>query len=213
MPVRILRARTILVITAALVAGCGPAATSGPVGTSGAVGSPAPVTQPPATQPAAPTGGPLDSFALPSLPSEDADLEALLPDELGGEDVLKSSMTGDSFLGTPGAGGEEIAMMLQALGKQPADLSVAFGGTSEISVIAYQVKGIPATQVYASYLQLAQQSGATTSTDTSLGGKSVKKVVSEDGTVYIYTAGDVVFSVSGDDISPALLDETFSKLP
>lgn len=190
-----------------------PTACGGPAGTEtpGALATPAPVTPAPTI---APTEDPGVSFALPSIVPGDADLEALLPDELGGKSVTKLSLGGESFLGgSPGSGTDDIAAMLEQFDKEPSDLSVAFGGTADISITAYKVNGVPATEAYAVYLQLAQDAGGGVATDATLGGKAVKKVVSPDGTVYVYTSGDVLFSVVGDGVAPQILSEAFSKLP
>jgi hypothetical protein len=174
-----------------------------------------------ASQPSSPTGGvipsfDLGSFAMPSL-NADLDLEALLPDDLGGEPVQKFSMKGDSFLGSGGTGTAELDAVLNQAGKTPADLSVAFAGTpsSDISLIAYRIKGVPAETFFQAFLAAAQQNAQVTSSDTSLGGKSVKKLVSTDtdiGTVYVYASGDVLFVIGGEDVSDILLNEAFAKL-
>lgn len=209
---RIARRSSVLLGAAALFAACSPSASGGPGATSGAVGTPAPLTQAPASL-SVPTEDPGFSFALPPLPSGDTDLEALLPDALAGQQLTKFSMTGELFLGMPGGGTEDIEGMLQEFGKDPSDLSVAFGGTDDLSIQAYKIDGVPAGQTYAAYLQLAQATGGGVASDASFGGKAVKKVVSADGTVYVYASGDVLFSIIGDDVSPELLDEAFSKLP
>ena len=126
-------------------------------------------------------------------------------------------MTGADFLGT-GVGGTELQQVLGLLGKTPADLSVAFGGTEDVTVIAYRVKGVPGETILNGLRAAYEQAADVTITDASFGGKSVKKLVpkdptSTDGTVYIYTSGDVVYVVGGDNATDAILNETFSKLP
>lgn len=183
----------------------------------GQAGSPAPgATATPGTAaPTATPGGGLPTFALPSL-STDPDLEALLPDEIAGQEVQTFSMTGDSFLGTGGSGAEELQALLGGFGKTASDLSVAFGGAGDVGIIAYRVDGVPANLLFQAFLTAAQQESNATVSDVSLGGKAVKRVVSSDGdlgTAYVYASGDVMFIVGGEDTSDALLNETFSKLP
>jgi hypothetical protein len=200
------------------VAACGPAS-SGP--TAGA-----PVTNPPSTQVPVATGPAstdpfgLPSFALPSfaLPSfsRDEDLEALLPDELDGQPLQKISMTGDSFIGAGGTGSEELDAVLRAAGKTPADLSVAFAGTETVTLIAYRIQGVPAETFFESFLAAAQADSEVSVSTVSLGGKSVRKLVSTDaevGTVYVYTKDDVLYLVGGEAVPDDLLEEAFSKLP
>lgn len=212
---RLVRAAATLAGALAIVlAACGPAASAVP--TTGAVGTGPPATQAPsATGPAQTDPFGLPSFALPSFTS-DADLEALLPDELGGAPVQKFSMTGDSFLGTGGIGADELDDVLSQFGRTPADLSVAFGNAGSVTILAYRIRDVPAEMFYQGFLAAAQQDAEVTVTDASVGGKSVKRVVSSDsdiGTSYVYARGDVLFVVGGDGVSDALLDETFSKLP
>ncbi len=164
-------ALTMAVGTAIAVAACGgTAATSAP--TNGAV-SQAPETEVPTTEAPGSSELPGFSFALPSF-TADTELESMFPKEIGGDTLQVLSMTGSDFLGTGGAGAA-IAPALSKLGKTPADLSVAFGGTTKITVIAFRIKGVPADQFLNAYTQTAA-SGASI-TDASFGGKSVKKVV------------------------------------
>lgn len=194
---------------ATLVAACG-----GATATPGASG-PAGATLAPATQAPPPTSGGLPSLGLPSfdLPSGDAALEELLPDDIAGETVQKFSMTGDTFMS--GQGSAEIQAVLSQFNKTPADLSVAFGGTAAVALIAYRLKGVDGSQFFNAFIVAAGGDAEVTVTDASYGGKAVKKVVSANadiGTVYVYTAGDVMFIVGDDDITDALLNEAFSKI-
>lgn len=194
-----------------LIAACGGgAATATPGSTALASETVAPVTQVPGG-----TGGTEPTFVLPSfdLPSGDEELEELLPDEIVGATVQKFSVTGDTFLGTMGS--PEVQDVLDQFDKQPSDLSVAFGGTDAVALIAYRLKGVDGGQFFNAFLVAAGEDGPVGVTDASYGGKAVKKVVSPNpdiGTVYVYTAGDVMFIVGGDDITDALLTEAFSKI-
>lgn len=208
------RPLTLLTGLAILVAGCGPEASATP-GAPGATGSSAaPATQAPAGTSGTPVGttGPGPTFVMPSLPSGDAELEDLLPDEIAGETVTKLSMTGDQFMGT---GNDEVEAVLQQFDKTPADLSVAFGGTAAIALIAYRLKGVDGGQFFNAFLAASDDAGQVTVTDASYSGKAVKKVVSPDseiGTVYVYTSGDVMYIVGGEGITDELLTEAFSKI-
>jgi hypothetical protein len=173
----------------------------------------APTTPTEAPFSAAPTTGlPGFSFALPSF-TADTELEDQFPTEIGGETLSVVSMMGSDFLST-GASGNQLAPVLQQLGKSPSDLSVAFGSTSAVSVIAFRIQGVPAEQFFTAYTAAAQSQG-TTITNASFGGKAVKKVISSDQSVlYLYLHSDVVWTVSGaTTLTDALLNEAFSKLP
>jgi len=170
----------------------------------------APATLAPATQAPADSG-----FAMPSFQGDD-ELEAMLPDSIGGETVTVISLTGEEFLGGGmGSGTEDLQALLTQLGKAPSDMSVAFGGAGGVTIVAFRIKGVPSATIYQSLKSIAEQEGAATITDMSLGGKSVQKMVPADQseTSYIYGTGEVVFVVGGTDITDAQLNEAFSQLP
>jgi len=197
---------TLFAGSALAVAACGgSAATTAP--TSAAT------TQNPAAATEAPgaSGLPGFSFALPSF-TADTELEAMFPKQIDNKPLQVLSMSGSDFLGSNPAG-DQIGPVLTQLGKQPSDLSVAFGGTDEIAVIAFRIKGVPADQFLTAYTQTAAQ-GATI-TDASFGGKSVKKVTTTDQpqATYLYLKNDVIWTVSGSALTDTLLNEAFSKLP
>jgi hypothetical protein len=198
---------------AVLVAACG-GGTASPGATSADGSSSAPATQAPATQAPAGTNGSEPSMGLPSfdLPSGDEELEDLLPDDIAGEAVTKFSMTGDAL---GGMASPEIQAVLDQFNKTPSDLSVAFGSTNAVALFAYRIKGVEGSQFFNEFLVAAGAEGEVTVTDAAYGGKAVKKVVSanEDiGTVYVHTAGDVMYIVGDDNITDALLNEAFSKI-
>lgn len=208
---RAARSLTLLAGLAIFATACGGEAPTASPGATGSANS----TAVPATQGPVGTAGGGPTFALPSfeLPSADAALEALLPDDIAGETVGKSSITGVQFLGFMGS--PEVEAVLDQFEKSPSDLSVAFGGTTTLTLIAYRLKGVDGSQFFNTFLVAAGEDGEVTVTDAAYGGKSVKKVVSTNtsiGTVYVYTAGDVMFIVGGDDITDALLTEAFSKI-
>jgi hypothetical protein len=201
---------TLALLTGAalLVAACaGAAATNAP---TNAAGTQAPPSQPSASGAAPSEGLPGFSFVLPSFTS-DAELAALFPTELGGEPMTAFTMTGADFM-SMGAGSKDIETALQQLGKTPADLSVGSGGTSKITIFAFQIKGVPADQFLGKYL--SSTAVGSTVTDAAFGGKSVKKVVTGGQvSAYLYLSGDILWTVDGNAPTDALLTEAFSKLP
>lgn len=194
---------------AIVAAGCGPGPTPTPSPSAAAVATDAPVET-----------FVFPSFALPSfvLPSfvGDAALEARIPDEIAGQPVNKTSLTGESFLESFGSLGDAMTALLGQIDKTPADLSVCYAGTDAVTVVAYRIKGVPAASFFQAFILIAQPGAQIQQTDETFGGKAVTKVVPADAsgeTVYAYTSGDTVFIVGGDSVTDALLDETFSKLP
>ncbi len=200
----VFRSAGLLAAAAILVAACGGAASSG----APATGTPA--TQAPATQ--APLGsvGPEFSFALPS---EAKDLEDIIPDEIAGETVVKSSMSGASI----GAGSEDIQGMLGKLGKSTADLSAAFGGNSKASLVIFRVAGVDSNTLFNAFLEAAEPDDVAQISDVNVAGKSAKKVVDAAGvtTSYIYLRGDTLITVTtmAGDLDAQVLDEIFQQLP
>jgi hypothetical protein len=173
-------------------------------------------TVPPATQAPAATSADEPSFALPSFHGN-VDLEKLIPTSIGGEPMTTLSMTGDQFLGS--GADTELSAVLDALGKQGSDLSVAFGGNSMVQVTAFQVNGVPGSQILDAFYNASKSSLDATISDVTVAGKAAKKVTPNDTTEspsYIYVKGDVVFSIAGGGTGPiteAVLTETFQKLP
>lgn len=199
-----------LLAAAVALAACGPSsATTAPTQAAIATEPPAATQAPVTTLPPLPSVG-----ALPSvdLPSEDQELEDMLPDTVGTTPVSKLSMTGESLIA---AGGQEaLESVLGQFNKQPSDLGVAIGGAGNVGLFAYRIKGVDATQFFQSFVAAAQgEDPAVTVTDETLGGKSVKKVVTSDETLYIYAKGDVLFGVSGSGATEAELAEAIALLP
>lgn len=201
-------ARALAILTGAIfVTACQPAgsATNAP-GTTQDGG-----TTPAAASPSPAHADPPFSFQMPSF-TVDLELEALLPNEIGGEAVDKGSMSGGDLIGD-GTGTENIQAILTQFRKTPADMSVAFGDAAGVNFLVYRVRGIDANALFQAFLTIVNTEGTTVS-DATVGGKSVKKLVTINGeTSYIYASGDVLFTVEADaDTAPALLDEAFSKL-
>lgn len=214
-PSRTVSTLGLLAAGAMLIAACGGNAAASP---TTAAATEAPTTAPVTTEAPAPTDvagatGAVPTFDLSSFHG-DQDLESLMPKSIGGENLTVLSMTGDQFLGT-GSGGDELGSALTALGKGPSDLSVAFGGTSKITVIAFRVKGVPADALFNAFKNA--QTSQYTSENVSYGGKSVTKITPSDSSLaYIYIKDDTMFVVGGPGDTPpsdALLNEAFQKLP
>lgn len=193
---------------AILVAACGPgAATQAPGATSAAA------TQVPVTQAPAGTGGAVPTLNLSSFHA-DVQLEELFPDQIGGQTLTVLSMSGAELMGDGSS--PELEATLTALGKSPSDLSVAFGGVTGVTIIAFQIKGVAGGSILTEFFKAYQQETESSITDVTIGGKAVKKIVPTDTgeeTTYVYTSRDVVFAVGGEEITDAQLTEVFSKLP
>jgi hypothetical protein len=193
------------------------AAAAGACGTSaGPTTAPTPSSAPsaaPATLPTLPTEAPLPTFAVPSFVG-DEELEAMFPADIAGEPLTVVSIAGTELPQT--LGGQQLMDVLEALHKTPADLSVAFTGTSNVTIQAFRVKGVPATKILPAIVAVYQQGSGSISSQATFAGKSVTKFTPTSGSdpaVYLYLAGDTVFTVGGANATDALLTEVFSKLP
>jgi len=161
------------------------------------------------------------SSALPSfdLPNSDTELEALLPDQIGGKQTVKSSMKGSELM-TSGGDNQQFIDFLNSVGAQPDDVSVAFAfalstTADSTAVAAFRVKGVD-HGILLNELSTAMQSdeSATGFTDANVGGKNVKKGTApgqQTTAVYLYGVADLVFSVTS--ASDAAAAEVLSHLP
>jgi hypothetical protein len=208
MPSRLLsRALALVAAGATFIAACG-----GGTATTAPTPTVAPATQG-AIQIPGSSGLPGFSFALPSGFNADKDLEALLPNTIAGETVTKLSVTGDSFMGL-GQSTDDLQKVLTQFNKTPSDLSVAVGGTTKASIIAFKIKGIDANQMFTAFAS-AQGNDVGTVTDVTIAGKSAKKVVDPEGTVlYLYATGDALITITdiGGGLTDPVLNEIFSNL-
>lgn len=177
----------------ALLAACSSSSTPAP-----AVNTPAPTVAAPSIDLGA--GG---SIAIPSLPNQATDLEAMLPTTYCGSTLTKASMAGAAVLG-PNID-PTFAAALQALGKTADDVSAAFGtapGASDpncsANFFALRIKGADQSQLEQVY-EAAATKGGDTITHVSMGGKDVIKDTQSDGSSqYIIMKGDTAIGVSAD---------------
>jgi hypothetical protein len=156
--------------------------------------------------------------ALPSidLPNSDAELEALLPNEIGGQTLTKFSMRGAEFMAQ---GDEEFTDFLDRIGAEADDVSVAFGvsmsGTSQTGVFAFQVRGTDNDELLDELAGSLEEDGTAEGfEDANVGGKDVRTAAAGDGetgTVYLYGVGDIVFFITTADDDAAA--EVLSDLP
>jgi len=152
------------------------------------------------------------SFAIPSFTS-DKDLEALLPDSIGGQIVIKQSLSGpeirNSLLGASGS----IDDLLDEVDASIDDVSVAIGAASNsVIVIAYQIDGVPAERIFDGFLTAVPSGAGGDVSKIKVAGRSVTRVVGPTETTYVYLAGDVLFIIGG-TVTPELLEDAVQQLP
>jgi hypothetical protein len=154
----------------------------------------------------------IPSFALPSFNS-DAELEAMLPDTIGGQTVVKQSLSGQDFINLGMGGGDALEPLLNELGATVDDLSVAIGSAGQVVVFAYRIQGVPADRIFQG-LEAAMEAGGAGGevSQQTIAGRQVTVVTTPTETTYIYLKDDVVFIVGG-ALSPEILEDAISQLP
>jgi len=196
----------LITIAAIVVTAC--SATAAPSASTAALQSasaaPSASFAPPSGSPSSlPSAGASASIALPSfvLPSTDKALEALIPDEMCGQKVQKLSMSGSAFE----QANPEFVQLLAALGKTPADVSMAAGGIqsgSKCSAGIFEVKGADPAQFKQDFLDAAAKNGDHY-TEKSLGGKTVLADPTSKNVQYGYFKGDALIFVLADSDADA----------
>lgn len=156
----------------------------------------------------------LPSFSLPSNAKE---LEALIPDTLGGAKVTKASYKGSDFINSSSSN-EEFKAWLNSVGKSLNDVSAAFGfvtsGTSGSAVFAFRVQGVDNAKLIDAFKTSEASSNSTmTWTSANVGGKNVQQSTDPDTktAIYLYGTADLLFFVSTND--PKIAAEALSHFP
>jgi hypothetical protein len=195
--------------TALVLAGCGG---SGP-SSAPTLAGPAESDLPPIEVPTFDLGTfAVPSFALPSF-TRDEELEALLPDEIGGQIVVKQSLSGAAIVNSGLGAATTIESMLDEVDASIDDVSVAIGvAGNSIIVFAYEIDGVSAGRVFDGFLAALPSGGAGGLTTVTVAGRSVTQVVAAGETTYVYPAGDVMFVVGG-TLTPEQLEDAVSQLP
>ena len=121
----------------------------------------------------------LPSYALPSFTS-DKDLEALLPDTIGGQVVIKQSLSGGIRNASAG-GSASIDGLLAEVDATIDDVSVAIGVASDsVVVIAYQIDGVRAERIFDGFLTAVPSGAGGDVRKLRSAGESVTQVASPD---------------------------------
>lgn len=178
---------------------------------SGSSPTPSPTPQPTPT----PAASAAASLALPSLPSNAKELEALLPSTLGGHTLTKFSMNGNDFVSQQASTNAQLVAWLNGLGKSLNDISAAYAfdtSGANAGVFAFRVNGVDHTTLL-NGLQtaMASASQAPSWTTTSVGGKSVQTATESGNIEYLYGTADLIFVVFAPDQATAA--EALAALP
>jgi hypothetical protein len=188
--VAFLRAALAAILLLAFAAACGGGSTS-----------PTPSPSPGATS----SGASSSQGADPSLPSDAADLEALIPDTVGGVTLQKLSMRGNEFANS-GSASAEAEEFLRNLGVDTEDVSVAVGfgasqdGLSTVAMFIFKAEGADSGRLLDTFKAAmdAEQDQPLEWETATVGGKQVEQATAptNNGQVNIYVSGDTLYFVA-----------------
>jgi hypothetical protein len=143
--------------------------------------------------------------SAPALPSAGtvADLEALIPAEIGGIPLQKFSMRGNEFVNS-GSATDETQEFLESLGVSTDDVAVAFGfGVSPTTgegaaVFVFRALGAGSDRLVTVFMEAtdAEREAPLDWQQTRIGGKGVYRATDpeqDNQTVYLYAIDDTLF--------------------
>ena len=146
--------------------------------------------------------------------SGDAALEDLLPDEIAGQPLSKTSLTGPDFVSSGTAATFELGEFAAALNARSKEVSIAYAyETSQVFVwvFAFRAGGV-AQETLVNELEVAVGGSGTVWENLTVGGKSVLHPTDPArAPLYVYPTGDTIFLVR--TAEPSVADEVFAKLP
>jgi hypothetical protein len=171
-----------------------------------------------------------ETAALPSgLPgmdmNADPELEARLPDTIGGEPVMKYSIGGEfiQMMGqASGEGDPSFQAFLDAFGAEASDISMAIAAPQSasednpISITAFRVRGASASDLREQFLSSVEDTGDVSGFDNkTLAGKEVLAAADPTGQLqglsfYLYTKDDTIYWMTGTE---ELVTEILGALP
>jgi hypothetical protein len=144
--------------------------------------------------------------STPALPSSGtvADLEALIPNEIGGITLQKFSMRGNEFVSS-GSASEETREFLEDLGVSTDDVAVAFGfggstasGEGAVVVFVFRALGAGSDRLVTVFMEATDKAREAPLDwqPTTVGGKGVYRAADPEQnnqTVYLYAIDDTLF--------------------
>ncbi len=195
MAVRSPRAPGAIVLILVAIASCGGPASGSPAASTAATRAASSATPAPAATPT--TAGPL---------------EDLVPDEVGGVRLVKTTVHGADLGELDPQEAANYASVLENVdGPLEAFTAVSAAGDG-IAIAAWRVEGTEGGQLGDAFIGFIQGLGEAPVEDIGIGAKEVKRVTPADTTpIHIYVTGEVMFVVQIAD--PTLLEEAFAALP
>jgi hypothetical protein len=141
--------------------------------------------------------------AEPSLPSGAEDLEALIPDTVGGVTLQKLSMRGNEFANS-GSASAEAEDFLRNLGVSPDNVAVAIGfgvgADGGVAVFVFRAEGADSGRLLQTFKDAtdAERETPLDWESVNIGGKQVERATDpeQDNKVYLYVNGDLLAFVA-----------------
>lgn len=202
-----LRPIAALAAVGVIIAACGPAA-------SGSQSQAAQASQAASQAAQASGGGAGPSFTAGAV----ADLEALIPDTVGGLTLTKSSSQGNEYLVSPDSS-PELVKFLQDLGVSPNDVSIAVGSafkadaSSSVFMFVIRAKGADSGRLVTAFKTASSSADQSPLqwASANVAGKNVETADANGASTYLYVKGDVLFWVTA--TPAALAEEVLGGLP
>ncbi len=215
-----LRAVGLAGLLAMIVAACSSGGSASPSASATPTATPAP----PSVAPSDTTEGSASpSLTIPGVGDKHGapELEATLPDTLGGQPLQKVSFGGDAFAQMGNTGDQPFKDFLERLNAKAEDTSVALAGGevggASVSITALQVKGTNGDTLENEFRSSVERDASQKLTwkDETVSGKSVVTTTdpssADQGKLYAYAKGDTIFVITASD--PAVAEEALSALP
>ena len=207
----------ILTTSVAIVAlACGPVTASGaPSSSAAAPTPPASASAPASGSPAASGSGEASASASAAASADTgADPAALIPETVGDVQVSVIQADGESFVAANVS--RRLAPILTALGKTPADVTVASGtgsasGGATLFIDAVSIDGADAEALVAAFQSAAEAVPGTTVEPIEAGGRPAVQVTTASSTLAVTAEGDTLVYVQSPD--PALVTAALAALP
>ena len=141
--------------------------------------------------------------SVPSSAGAVADLEALIPAEIDGIPLQKSSMSGDQFV-TSGSSSRELQDFLGGLGVAVNDVSIAIGvglapqSGDAVAMFVFRAEGADTDQLVRGFKEAydADNEEGLVWEPVTIGGKAVERTTNPqqpDQVIYLYARDDILF--------------------
>jgi hypothetical protein len=146
---------------------------------------------------------PTEEPSIASSAGPAADLEALIPDEIGGIALQKTSMSGDQFVNS-GSSTQELETFLAGLGVSVSDVSIAigFGLSAEagnaVAMFLFRAEGAETGRLVTGFKEAydADNEQGLVWEPASIGGKAVERTTNPQQPaqiIYLYARDDILY--------------------